>query len=41
MQSDCSDHNLNLFIKNLDKKREEKSIIDDEKLTEDNFLNLC
>lgn len=30
-----------LFIKNLDKKREEKSIIDDEKLTEDNFLNLC
>ena len=30
-----------LFIKNLDKKREEKSIIDEEKLTEDNFLNLC
>lgn len=30
-----------LFIKNLDKKREEKSIIDDEKLSEDDFLNLC
>lgn len=33
--------NYELFTKDLDKKRREKSLIDDDKLTEEEFLNLC